>query len=294
MDEWEEPGKAILPDQAALPPFSKWKPLWSSGEYARNVRQLQQSIAAGETYEACLTHAFKVVADADPLSVFRLLRFRNPAPYAAYLAFPDLKLLSVSPELFLDLSAEGGLRSRPIKGTRPRGRTPEEDAALQAELSDHPKDRAENLMIVDLTRHDFSRVCALGSVGVSSLMEVETHPAVFQLVSEVRGTLEKRRHPLEAVWSCFPGGSMTGAPKERTVELLSALESEPRGAFSGALGFFTHGEAFTLSMVIRTLENRGCNWRIGCGGAVLADSDPVAEWREATLKARSVIDAASG
>ena len=146
-------------------------------------------------------------------------------------------------------------------------------------------------MITDLTRHDFSRVCAFGSVETGPLLEVETHPALFQLVSEVRGRLEKGLSPLDAVTSCFPGGSMTGAPKERTLELLAATEAGPRGAYSGALGYFTGGGAFRLSMVIRTLENRGENWRVGCGGAILIDSDPADEWDEAELKARSVIGA---
>jgi para-aminobenzoate synthetase len=274
-----------------LPPESEWQPLLPAGIYADRVRALQRSIAAGDTYEACMTHAFTVKAEADALAVFRRLRLRNPAPYAAYLVFDDLRILSASPELFLELSSAGQLRSRPIKGTRPRGRTAESDAAWREELGRDPKDRAENLMIVDLTRHDFSRVCALGSVQVTSLFQVEAHPAVFQLVSEVRGQLEAERNFLEAVWACFPGGSMTGAPKERTVELLAACEAAPRGMFSGALGYFTRGRAFCLAMVIRTLENRGCSWRVGCGGAVLAESDPDAEWREALLKARSVMDA---
>ncbi len=278
---------------AFLPPFQEWRPVFSEEAYKQRVERIQEFIAKGDTYEACLTHAFTVKSDADPSAVFPGLRARNPAPYAAYLAFPGSKLLSVSPELFLELSSAGFLRSRPMKGTRPRGGTRDEDARLKEDLARHPKDGAENRMIVDLTRHDFSRVCALGSVEVPSFLEVETHPAVFQLVSEVRGRLESDRHPLDAVESCFPGGSMTGAPKERTMELLSVLEAGPRGAFSGALGYFTRDNSFNLSMVIRTLENRGDSWRVGCGGAVLADSDPEAEWREATLKARSVIDAAA-
>ncbi len=292
VETWGEEESVSIAENS-LPPFSEWKPLLPQGEYTLAVRALQEFIASGDTYEACLTHVFSTDSDADPFAVFLSLRKHNPSPYAVYLSFPDLKILSASPELFLELSHESVLRSRPIKGTRPRGQTIEEDDALQEELANNPKDRAENLMIVDLTRHDFSRVCALCSVEVSSFMEVEAHPAVLQLVSEVQGRLDESRHPLEAIGSCFPGGSMTGAPKERTMELLASLERAPRGVFSGALGYFTHGGAFTLSMVIRTLENRGSSWRIGCGGAVLADSDPEAEWREATLKARSVIDAVS-
>ncbi len=292
-DGWPNPAAEKVAEATngadALPPLLLWWADLPQAGYCACVRRLQHSIASGDTYEACLTQAFKVESAADALSIFRRLRRGNPAPYAAYLVFDDLRLLSSSPELFLEATPEGGLRSRPIKGTRPRGATPERDAALREELRHHPKERAENRMIVDLTRHDFSRVCALGSVQVTALFEVETHPGVHQLVSEIRGRLDPALDPCGAVWSCFPGGSMTGAPKERTVELLAAIEAEPRGAYAGALGYFSGG-AFCLAMTIRTLEQRGRDWRLGCGGAVLADSDPEAEWKEALLKARSVID----
>ncbi|HAO99765.1 MAG TPA: hypothetical protein DCQ83_06945 [Fibrobacteres bacterium] len=293
IDQWETTSSTSTVSKSSLPSFSEWKPLLESGQYAKKVEQLQEAIASGDTYEACLTHAFSVESNADSLAIFLRLRKKNPAPYSAYLAFPGFHLLSASPELFLELSRDGVLRSRPIKGTRSRGATHEQDDSAKKNLADSAKERAENLMIVDLTRHDFCRVSELSSVEVPSLMEVESHPAVFQLVSEVRGKLEATCHPFDAIRSCFPGGSMTGAPKERTMELLTAVEVEPRGAFSGALGYFTDSGAFNLSMVIRTLENRGNHWRIGCGGAVLADSNPEAEWREAVIKARSVIDAVS-
>jgi para-aminobenzoate synthetase len=284
---------AALPE-ALLPSVEAWTSTLSESEHAARVRSLQASIAAGDTYEACLTHALSVEARADARAVFLRLRARNPAPSAAWMAFPGeragVRVLSASPELFLERS-EGVLRSRPIKGTRPRGSDAASDRALREDLARSEKDRAENRMIVDLTRHDFARACELGSVEVTSLLEVEAHPAVFQMVSEVRGRPRAGASPLEAVAACFPGGSMTGAPKERTVELLAALEPEPRGIYSGALGWFTRGGDFSLSMVIRTLENRGDRWRLGCGGAVLADSDAGGEWREALLKARSVIDA---
>jgi len=289
LENWEVDDMPV-PD-AALPPFSKWEPLIPRETYADRIRKLQDEIRAGNTYEACFTHAYSTESPADPLSIFLRLRRENPAPYSAYFAFPDLRLLSASPELFLESSSNGLLRSRPIKGTRPRGRNPLEDKANREDLQSHPKDRAENLMITDLTRHDFCRVCDPGSVETGPLLEVEQHPSLFQLVSEVRGKLEPGRTAWDAVASCFPGGSMTGAPKERTMELLAATEAGPRGAYSGAMGYFTGGNAFCLSMLIRTLENRDKFWRIGCGGAVLIDSDPQAEWEEAELKARSVIDA---
>lgn len=291
IEAWDEPAIAEYPD-AALPPFAEWKPLLSATEYADRVLALQDAIARGDTYEACLTHAFSTESGADPLGVFLRLRARNPAPYAACLVFSDVRILSASPELFLEASAAGVLRSRPIKGTRRRGGDAESDRALRAELQGSEKDAAENRMITDLTRHDLARVCLPGSIEVPAFLNVEEHPAVFQLVSEVRGRMAPGVETGDAIAACFPGGSMTGAPKERTVEILSGLEAAPRGVYSGALGYLTRGGEFALSMVIRTLENRGTAWRAGCGGAVLIDSDPAAEWREATVKARSVIDAA--
>lgn len=297
---WDE-APPPLPS-AELPPFARWAPSLDEHAYRARVVALQDAIARGETYEACLTHAFTVTGDGDgsgsaphpdPLTVFLRLCARNPASYAAYLAFEDVNILSASPELFLE-ARDGIVRSFPIKGTRRRGRDAESDDALREDLAGSVKDAAENRMIVDLTRHDLARVCEPGSVDVPVFLRVEALPAVFQLVSEVQGRLKPGATATDAIGACFPGGSMTGAPKERTVGILSALEAAPRGIYSGALGYLTYGHAFRLSMVIRTLENRGAEWRVGCGGAVLADSDPSGEWREAMLKARSVIDAAGG
>jgi len=289
MAEWNE-DRSVESVSAALPPFAAWTPRVEESAYVAQVAALQDAIARGETYEACLTHAFSVRSKADPLGVWLRVRDRNPAPYAAYFNFPDVHILSASPELFLEASS-GVARSRPIKGTRRRGASVSTDQALREDLATSKKDAAENLMIVDLTRHDLARVCDPGTVEVPVFLKVEEHPAVFQLVSEVRGNLARGVNATDVIAACFPGGSMTGAPKERTVELLSKVEVAPRGIYSGALGYLTGG-AFRLSMVIRTLENRNDTWTVGCGGAVLADSDPAAEWHEALIKARSVIDAA--
>ncbi len=296
-EAWERGATPAPLPQVVLPPFSQWVPALAEEDYTARVVALQDAIARGETYEACLTHAYAVTLDddagtrTDPLAVFLRVRVRNPASYAAYLAFHDVNILSASPELFLE-ARDGTVRSFPIKGTRRRGHDAESDRALREDLAGSVKDAAENRMIVDLTRHDLARVCVPGSVDVPVFLRVEKLPAVFQLVSEVQGRLKPGATATDAITACFPGGSMTGAPKERTVEILSRLEAGPRGVYAGALGYLTHGHAFRLSMVIRTLENRGRVWRTGCGGAVLADSDPSAEWREAMLKARSVIDAA--
>jgi para-aminobenzoate synthetase len=300
IDAWDEsaslPKKSEptpSPARAALPAFDQWKPRRSEEIYTQNVATLQNAIARGESYEACLTHGYSVHSDADPVEVFLRLRAGNPAPYAAFLSFPDVRILSASPELFLEASSTGVLRSRPIKGTRRRGTDAVSDQTLRADLESSEKDAAENRMITDLTRNDLARVCLPGSIEVPAFLRIEEHPAVFQLVSEVHGRRAPGKNAWDALVACFPGGSMTGAPKERTMEILRKVEGAPRGIYSGALGYLTDGGAFVLSMVIRTLVDEGGNWSIGCGGAVLSDSDPAAEWREATVKARSVIDAAS-
>ncbi|MEO7424261.1 MAG: aminodeoxychorismate synthase component I [Fibrobacteria bacterium] len=273
------------PGSGASAPPRAWELSVSKSEYLDCIRALQAAILRGETYEACLTNELRMASPADPFQVYLRLRRLNPAPYAAYLRFPQASVLAASPERFLKLDAEGKLASRPIKGTRPRGADPAEDAALGRDLSAHPKDRSENLMIVDLVRNDFGKVCALGSVRVPEMMKVEAHPTVWQLVSTVTGELERGRDAVDAVRACFPGGSMTGAPKKRTMELLAAAERRPRGIFSGALGYLGWDGAMDLGMVIRTLVHRDGVFRIGCGGAILAESDPEAEFAEAMLKA---------
>ena len=202
-----------------------------------------------------------------------------------------MEVLSASPERFLKLDARGNLASRPIKGTRPRGADAEADAALRAELAGNAKDRSENLMIVDLVRNDFGKVCALGTVAAPEMMKVETHPNVLQLVSTVTGRLAEGETALSAVRACFPGGSMTGAPKKRTMELLAAAERRPRGIFSGAMGYLGFDGAMDLGMVIRTLVHVNGEYRVGCGGAILSESDPEAEFAEAMLKAAAPMHA---
>ena len=262
-----------------------WRLSAPKSEYLDSIRSLQEAILRGDTYEACLTNELKVESGADPFLTYRMLRRTNPAPYAAYFRFPQGAILSASPERFLKLDARGNLASRPIKGTRPRGATDAEDTVLKADLAGNAKDRSENLMIVDLVRNDFGRVCALGSVRVPELMKVEAHPTVLQLVSTVLGRLERGKGAIDAVRACFPGGSMTGAPKIRTMELLEARERRPRGVFSGAMGYLGWDGAMDLGMVIRTLVHKDGRYSVGCGGAILAESDPEAEFAEAMLKA---------
>jgi para-aminobenzoate synthetase len=280
------------PDPRGLEGFRiPWTAAASKDRYLDSIRALQEAILRGESYEACLTNEIRVAAEADPFLVYRILRRTNPAPYAAFLRFPQAAVLCASPERFLKLDGSGTLSCRPIKGTRRRGATPEEDAALRSELAGSEKERSENLMIVDLMRNDFGHVCALASVRVPESMIVEEHPTVFQLVSEVEGTLAEGVSAVAAVRACFPGGSMTGAPKLRTMELLAAREKRARGIFSGALGYLGSDGKMDLGMVIRTLVWENGAYSVGCGGAILAESDPESEYDEALLKAMAPLRA---
>jgi para-aminobenzoate synthetase len=260
--------------------------------YLDAIAAAQRALYDGESYELCLTNRLRLpVGAADPLEVFARQRGLNPAPYGAFLRFGDLAVLSSSPERFLRISPGGEVEARPVKGTRARGATPAEDERLREELRTSVKDRAENLMIVDLLRNDLSRTCEVGSVVVDELIGLETHPHVHQLVSTIRGTLRDPRDPLGCVEACFPGGSMTGAPKLRSMEILDRLEPEPRGIYSGALGYLGLGGGVDLSIVIRTAVLRDGVATIGSGGAITVRSDPEDEWREMLLKARPVLGA---
>jgi para-aminobenzoate synthetase len=257
--------------------------------YLAAVATAQRELVAGESYELCLTNRLTVeVGEVDPFEVFTRLRRLNPAPYGAFLRFGDLAVVSTSPERFLRIGG-GRVEARPVKGTRPRGAGPAEDERLREELGGSVKDRAENLMIVDLLRNDLSRVCEVGSVEVEELFGLETHPHVHQLVSTIRGRLRGDSDPLTCVEACFPGGSMTGAPKLRSMQILDRLEPEPRGIYSGALGYLGLGGEVDLSIVIRTAILRDCVATIGSGGAVTVRSTPAEEWEEMLVKARPTL-----
>jgi para-aminobenzoate synthetase len=262
--------------------------------YLANVGACLHEIVEGESYEVCLTTELHSDGAIDPLAAYRALRVRNPAPYAALLRLGDVSVLSSSPERYLRVDRERIVESKPIKGTAPRAAHPLEDAYRAAALRDDDKSRAENLMIVDLVRNDLGRVCALGSVEVPSLMAVESYATVHQLVTTVRGRLRDDASAIACVRAAFPGGSMTGAPKLRTMEIIDRLECGPRGVYSGALGFLSVNGTADLSIVIRTLVAAPDGLRIGSGGAIVAASDPDAEHDEMLLKARAVLQAVGG
>ena len=261
-------------------------------QYLADIARCQSALAAGESYEVCLTDQIHTDASPDPWELYRPLRRGNPAPFAAYLRLGELSVLSSSPERFLSIDRDRNVQARPIKGTAPRSDDPGRDEALRAGLLDDEKTFAEHLMIVDLLRNDLGRVCEVGTVRVPDFMVVESYATVHQLISNITGTLEPARSPVDCVRACFPGGSMTGAPKLRTMELIDEIEREARGVYSGALGYFGLDGSVDLSIVIRTIVLRaGVGTTIGAGGAIVMQSDPEEEFDELLLKARAPMSA---
>ncbi|EHB56107.1 para-aminobenzoate synthase, subunit I [Mycolicibacterium rhodesiae JS60] len=259
--------------------------------YLKRIDECFDEINAGESYEICMTNMVTVHTQIDVLPTFAHLRRVSPVPFGALLDFGDVAVLSASPERFLSIDLNGTVEAKPIKGTRPRGADATEDRAFVQELQDNPKDRAENLMIVDLLRNDLNTVCSVGSVHVPKLFDVETYAAVHQLVSTIRGTLAPGRSAVDCIRAAFPGGSMTGAPKVRTMEIIDRLEQGPRGVYSGALGWFSLSGASDLSIVIRTLVVDSGRVSFGVGGAIVALSDPDSEFDETVVKSRAMMTA---
>ncbi|WP_293819123.1 anthranilate synthase component I family protein [uncultured Corynebacterium sp.] len=300
-------------------------------QYLASIQRCLDYIAAGDSYEVCLTNTARGPAlrelpilhpDKQPnpqpceqpaqqpgantphtpspeLLAYLRLREVSPVPYGAFLRFErpgqaPLYILSASPERFLKVSPEGEVSAKPIKGTRPRGEDEATDARGRQELMSNPKDRAENLMIVDLLRNDLGRVCVPGSVEVPRIFSVESFSHVHQLVSTITGRLRAGLGAVDAIEASYPGGSMTGAPKIRTMQIIEELEPHPRGFYSGAIGWISPNAAAELNITIRTLVDDGSECSFGVGGAIVADSDPLAEYQETLVKAAALLDALGG
>jgi para-aminobenzoate synthetase component 1 len=260
-------------------------------DFERAVRQTIGYIEAGDIYQANMTQRFRarLPSGFDRLALYQALRTRNPATFGAYLDFGATGILSSSPERFLKV-AEGRVETRPIKGTRPRGRGAAEDKALATELLASAKDRAENLMIVDLLRNDIGRVCRIGSVKVPTLFGLESYATVHHLVSVVTGELAQGRSAVDLLRACFPGGSVTGAPKIRAMEIIAELEPTSRGPYCGSIGYLSADGGMDSNIVIRTYCLQGEDLTFQVGGGIVADSDPHAEYEESLAKAKALIE----
>lgn len=255
-------------------------------EYVERIREVQRRIREGDFYELNLSHQMSGTFTGDPFMLYRRMREVGPVPFAAYLETGDLRICSLSPERFL---AKRGSRvfSQPIKGTVERGKTEAEDRRLRNSLVKSAKDRAENLMIVDLVRNDLSRISRRGSVGVRNLFEIQSFGTVHQMVSTIEGESDVE-DPFEIVKACYPMGSMTGAPKIRVMKAIDELENYRRGVYSGALGYVSPDGDFDFNVVIRSALIKGSRLFYSVGGAITSDSDPHEEWRETLVKGRAL------
>jgi para-aminobenzoate synthetase component 1 len=273
---------------APTPPQSNF----ARAEYEAAVSRIRDYIAAGDVYQVNLAQRFHAPFTGSGLALYRRLRTRNPAPFGAYLEFAGATIASISPERFLWLDPRTRTaEARPIKGTRPRGATATRDVALAAELLASEKDRAENVMIVDLLRNDLGKVCRPGSVRVPNLFTLESHPTVHHLVSTVTGELADDMDAFDLLRAAFPGGSVTGAPKIRAMEIIAELERAPRGIYCGAIGYVSATGSMDFNIPIRTTVIQDGTATFHAGAGIVWDSDPASEYDETLAKARTMIEA---
>ena len=258
-------------------------------DYLQSVQTILSHIRAGDAFEVCLTQRFDTQTREPGIDLYCTLRAINPAPMAAYLQLSAGEILCASPERFLCLDRNRRVETRPIKGTRPRGATEAEDRANQRDLAEAEKDRAENMMIVDLSRNDLGRVCEFGTVRVERLCDVEAHEFTWQMVSTIVGRLRPELGPIDLLRATFPGGSMTGAPKVEAMKIIDRLEPTKRGVYSGGVGYLDLDGALDLNIVIRTLIKTGSALSFHVGGTVVADSDPDDEYQETLDKAQGLV-----
>ena len=279
-----------LPAAAPRPRSAELSSSLSHAEYLAVVRRVREYILAGDVYQANITQRFRMPIDEEPVTLYGRLRAQNPAPFSAFLEFGELSIASVSPERFLRLTSEGHVEARPIKGTRPRGSTADDDDELARELLHSEKDRAEHVMIVDLMRNDLSRVCRTGSVRVPELFALEKYATVHHLVSTVTGELRPGCDAIDLLRATFPGGSITGAPKIRAMEIIAELEPVRRDVYCGTIAYLGCSGAMDASIVIRTALIKDGEAYCSAGGGIVADSEPEAEYVESWNKARGLLD----
>jgi para-aminobenzoate synthetase component 1 len=282
-----------IPVAARLRPVANLPGVFSNfsrDEYLATIRRAVEYVHAGDCFQVNIAQRLLTSAHLPALELYARLRDRNPAPFAGCFDLGEFRILSASPERFLRVE-RGGVETRPIKGTRPRGKTPAEDQSLADELRQSEKDRAENVMIVDLLRNDLGRVCEYGSVRVEALCRLESYPFVHHLVSEVRGTLRPECGPVDLLRAAFPGGSVTGAPKVRAMEIITELERVARGPYCGSLGYLGFDGSMDTNLLIRTFTH-GRGWmQFAVGGGIVADSRPETEYDETWAKAAGLLRA---
>lgn len=279
-----------VPRQRSVCSQTAFKPEMTAEEFADIVQRCKQDILNGECIQIVPSQKFTKDTDADPVSLYRALRMVNPSPYNIYMKIGDHTLIGSSPEELVKLEGRK-CTTCPIAGTRPRGATPEEDAANERDLVSDAKENAEHVMLVDLGRNDLGRVSATGSVKVSSLAHVERYSHVMHLVSEVEGTLAEGKDGFDLLRAAFPAGTLTGAPKIRAMELIAKYEKSPRGIYGGAAGYFSNTGDMDFAIVIRTLVKKGRSITMRAGAGIVADSDPLKEYQETINKSMAVFEA---
>lgn len=265
-------------------------PNFEKEEYKQAVDDMIRYIIEGDIYITNMTQQLKVKSDKKPLDVFYNLRENNPSPFGGYMDYGDFQIVCASPERFLKMK-QGHVNTRPIKGTRKRGETPEEDLFMRTELENSEKDKSELLMIVDLERNDLNRVCRPGSVKVNELFTVEEYATVFHLVSDIEGELEEGKTVMDLLEAAFPGGSITGAPKYRAMEIIDELENNQRSLYTGSIGYLTLDGDCDFNIVIRTALHKDGMYYLGVGGGITAESDLEFEYEETLQKAKAVLEA---
>ena len=265
-------------------------PNFAKDEYKQAVDRMIRYIIEGDIYIANMTQQLTIESEKPPLDVFYDLRKNNPSPFGGYLDFGDYQIVCASPERFLKMK-DRHVNTRPIKGTRKRGVTSEEDEMLRRELQDSGKDKSELLMIVDLERNDLNRVCTPGSVKVTELFTVEAYATVFHLVSDIEGKLEDGKNVMDLLEAAFPGGSITGAPKYRAMEIIDELEHGKRNLYTGSIGYLTLDGSCDFNIVIRTALHKNGKYHLGVGGGITAESDLEFEYEETLQKAKAILDA---
>ena len=294
VQQWFEMGdltSRMAPERPAHCQRPQFTPQSSAAEFCAAVAKAQEYIAAGHIYQVNLSHRFTAAWSGEPWALYEALRHYSPAPNASFIDLGGRTVLSTSPELFLKMSGRS-IRTRPIKGTRPRRSDPMADEKSAFDLITSPKEVSELIMITDLQRNDLGQVCEYGTVAVPELLKLERHEQVFHLVSTVEGRLRADIDHAAAVRACFPGGSITGAPKKRAMEIIAELEARPRGLYTGSIGWIGFNEESAFSITIRTVIIEGAEASFHVGAGIVADSVPEAEWQETLDKAAGILLAA--